>query len=91
MTDYYKPSEPLRDGNKYHRTIYGLDGTKTTVDVYRVLDAFKTGSAESDHAVKKILCPGERGHKDKLTDIDNAIESLQQYRKLLTQKENNND
>lgn len=76
----------LFDGNKYHREIIGLDGTKTTVDVYRVLDAFKTDCAATDHAIKKMLCAGLRGHKDKLTDYDNAIESLIAARDLLTQK-----
>lgn len=74
------------DGDKYHRTIYGLCGTPVKVDVYRVSDAFPTGSAPIDHAVKKMLCAGLRGHKDKLTDIDNAIESLQAARLLLIQK-----
>jgi len=76
----------LKDGDKYIRTICGLDGVKTTVDVYRVLDAFPSGSAAIDHAAKKVLCAGLRGHKDKLTDIDNAIESLQAARLLLIQK-----
>ena len=76
----------LKDGDKYIRTIYGLCGTPVKVDVYRVSDAFPTGSAPIDHAVKKMLCAGLRGHKDKLTDIDNAIESLQAARLLLIQK-----
>ncbi len=79
-------SIPKVDGNKYHRTIYGLCGTPVKVDVYRVSDAFPTGSVPIDHAVKKMLCAGLRGHKDKLTDIDNAIESLQAARLLLIQK-----
>ena len=76
----------LKDGDKYIRTIYGLCGTPVKVDVYRVSDAFPTGSAPIDHAVKKMLCAGLRGHKDKITDIDNAIESLQAARLLLIQK-----
>ena len=76
----------LKDGDKYIRTIYGLCGTPVKVDVYRVSDAFPTGSASIDHAVKKMLCAGLHGHKDKLTDIDNAIESLQAARLLLIQK-----
>jgi hypothetical protein len=76
----------LKDGDKYIRTIYGLCGTPVKVDVYRVLDAFPSGSAAIDHAAKKVLCAGLRGHKDKLTDIDNAIESLQAERLLLIQK-----
>ena len=78
-----------KDGNKYRRTIIGLDGTKTIVDVYRVLDAFNTGCAATDHAIKKMLCAGLRGHKDKLTDYDNAIESLQAAKELLVQKDSN--
>ena len=83
---YNLNSKSKVDGNKYHRTIYGLCGTPVKVDVYRVSDAFQTGSAPIDHAVKKMLCAGLRGHKDKLTDIDNAIESLQAERLLLIQK-----
>lgn len=82
-------SSEFKDGDKYIRTITGLDGTKTTVDVYRVLDAFNTGCAATDHAIKKMLCAGLRGHKDKLTDYDNAIESLQAAKELLMQKGNN--
>lgn len=78
-----------KDGSKYHREIIGLDGVKTTVDVYRVLDAFKTDCAATDHAIKKMLCAGLRGHKDKLTDYDNAIESLQAAKELLMQKRSN--
>ena len=81
-----KKEKQLVDGNKYHREIIGLNGTKTTVDVYRVLDAFKTGCPATDHAIKKMLCAGLRGHKDKVTDYDNAIESLQAARLLLLQK-----
>ncbi|WMM36586.1 terminase ATPase subunit [Pseudoalteromonas phage PS_L5] len=77
----------VKDGSKYHREIIGLDGVKTTVDVYRILDAFKTDCAATDHAIKKMLCAGLRGHKDKLTDYDNAIESLQAAKELLLQRE----
>lgn len=90
VNDSKKPnSSNLKDGNKYHRTIIGIDGTKTIVDVYRVLDAFNTGCAATDHAIKKMLCAGLRGHKDKLTDYDNAIESLQAAKELLVQKDSN--
>ena len=77
---------PKKDGNKYHREIIGFCGTKVEVDIYRVLDAYKTGSASLDHAAKKILCAGIRGHKDFITDIDNAIESLQEAKALHFQK-----
>lgn len=80
-------TKPEKDGNKYHREIIGFCGTMIEVDVYRVLDAFKTESPAIDHAVKKMLCTGIRGHKDYLTDIDNAIESLQEAKLLYLQKQ----
>ncbi len=75
-----------KDGNKYHREIIGLDGKRTTVVVYRVLDAFTTNCPATDHAIKKMLCAGLRGHKDKITDYENAIESLEGALSLLKQK-----
>lgn len=64
--------------NKYEREIIGLDGTVTTVDVYRVLRAFKVESPQLQHLIKKALCAGLRGHKGEyqdLLDIKDSIES----------------
>lgn len=76
----------LNDGNKYHREIIGLCGTKVTVDVYRVLDAFITNDPILDHLIKKALCAGSRGHKDKITDYQNILESAQKALELQKQK-----
>lgn len=73
-------------GNKYQRDIVGLDGTKTTVDVYRVLDAFKTESAAIDHAIKKLLAPGLRHSKDRKQDLKEAIDSIAAELLLMEQK-----
>lgn len=67
-----KPFTP----NKYTRYIPTLDGRKVPVDVYCVLAAFPTGSAAVDHAVKKQLAPGQRGHKDRIQDLKEARDSL---------------
>ena len=80
-------SEAKKDGKKYHREIIGFCGTKVEIDVYRVLDAYDTRSASIDHAIKKLLCTGLRGHKDFITDIDNAIESLEEAKMLYLQKQ----
>ncbi|HBF48167.1 MAG TPA: hypothetical protein DDW91_17670 [Shewanella frigidimarina] len=69
------------------RTIFGLCGKSVQVDVYRVLDAYPTNDAAVDHMIKKMLCAGLRGHKDKITDYENAIESMQKALVLLQQKE----
>ena len=86
--ELYKDSEPdgLNDGKKYIKTIYGLCGTPVEVDVYRVLDAYPTDDAALDHAIKKALNAGNRGHKDKITDYKNIEESARKARILLEQK-----
>ena len=81
-----KPPEAKPAKNKYQRDIVGLDGTKTTVDVYRVLDAFKTESAAIDHAVKKLLAPGLRHSKDRKQDLKEAIDSIAAELLLMEQK-----
>ena len=72
--------------SKYDREIIGIDGTVTRVDVYRVLDAFGVSDPATQHAIKKMLCMGLRGHKDYLTDLDDSIDSLQKARELYVQK-----
>ncbi|AQN32393.1 terminase large subunit [Escherichia phage vB_EcoS_CEB_EC3a] len=72
--------------SKYDREIIGIDGTVTTVDVYRVLDAFSVSDPATQHAVKKMLCMGLRGHKDYITDLNDSIESLQKAKELYGQK-----
>ena len=72
--------------SKYNREIIGIDGTVTIVDVYRVLDAFCVSDPATQHAIKKMLCMGLRGHKDYLTDLNDSIESLQKAKELYGQK-----
>lgn len=63
---------------KYEREIIGLDGTRTIVDVYRVLDAFQVTNPQLQHLIKKALAAGLRGHKDleeDLRDIESSIQS----------------
>jgi hypothetical protein len=78
----------LNDGDKYERTLVALCGTHVKTDVYRVLDAFKTGDPTLDHLIKKALCAGLRGHKNKLIDYQNIVESAQKALTLLEQKNN---
>lgn len=72
--------------SKYDRKIIGIDGTVTTIDVYRVLDAFGVYDPATQHAVKKMLCMGLRGHKDYITDLNDSIDSLQKAKELYGQK-----
>lgn len=71
-----QPAAP--QANKYDRAIIGKYGSgKCTVDVYRVLNAFPSGSPEIDHALKKLLAPGKRGVKSELQDLKEAIQSIE--------------
>lgn len=66
------PSEvPSEVPNKYQVNIKG-----TTCDVYDVLKAFDVRNPAIQHAIKKLLMPGKRGHKDKLQDLLEAKQSI---------------
>jgi hypothetical protein len=68
-------------GAKYARqirqTLPGhLQGGTITVDLYDILNAWPV-SAALQHAVKKLLMPGSRGHKDREKDLREAIYSIE--------------
>ena len=72
--------------SKYNRLITGLDGTKTTVDVYRVLVAFGITDPELQHSLKRLLNLGIRGKGDYAQDLDEAILSLQKMKERKEQE-----
>lgn len=58
--------------SKYHVKLNG-----DWCDVYDVLWAFGIVNPGDQHAIKKMLMPGKRGHKDAIQDRREAIQSLQ--------------
>ena len=64
--------------SKYHRQI--KDGV--WVDIYDVLSAWDVRNAALQHLVKKALAPGQRGHKDLMTDLDDIIASSKRAKEL---------
>ena len=58
--------------NKYQRQV-----PSATIDIYDVLKAWDVTCPATQHAIKKLLQPGERGHKDKLTDLREALASVE--------------
>jgi hypothetical protein len=52
-------------------------GFTISVDVYDVLRAFNVTDPAIQHAVKKLLCTGIRGHKDTKQDLEEAIQSIE--------------
>lgn len=53
-----------------------------TVDVYRVLELFDVTDPAIQHAVKKLLCAGGRGAKDKTKDVQESIDSLKRWQDM---------
>ena len=62
--------------SKYQREFISMDGKVFSADVYRVLKAFGVVCPAVQHAVKKLLMPGQRGAKDKLQDLEEALWSV---------------
>ena len=56
--------------NKYHRDLKGV-----TFDVYDVLKAFEVTDPALQHLIKKALCAGLRGHKNKDQDLQDILDS----------------
>ena len=86
LTDSGATKEKPDANVKYNRAIVGLDGAKTTVDVYRVLSAFAVVEPELQHSIKKMLCLGIRGKGDYIQDLDEAILSLQKMKQRKEQE-----
>lgn len=85
----YEPSKiPM---NKYQKIIYGKDQNgnvvKCIVDVYDVLEAWKTTNPALQHLIKKALQPGERGHKSLVEDLKDIIASAQRALEIEQSKE----
>ena len=58
------------------------------IDVYRVLVLFGVTNPCVQHAIKKLLCAGQRGAKDERRDVQEAIASLVRYLEMQTEDEN---
>ncbi len=64
----------------YHKDVSDYQ----TIDVYAVCKIFDVQDPSGclQHAIKKLLVTGQRGHKDRKTDIQNAIDTLNRLLEL---------
>ena len=53
-----------------------------TLDVYRVISIFGVSDPCIQHALKKLLCSGVRGHKDQSKDIQDVIDTLERWKQM---------
>ena len=63
--------------NKYSRECKGV-----MIDVYDVLKAFDVRNSALQHLIKKALCTGIRGHKNKEQDLQDIIDSAVRAKEL---------
>ncbi len=71
--------DKIQIDSKYNKPI--PKGAKF-IDVYRVLAMFDVTDPCIQHAVKKLLAAGRRGHKDTAKDINEAMQSLKRYQDM---------
>ena len=79
LKDIFKGTAPSH--NKYNRQCKGV-----TIDVYHVLLAFNVTNPALQHLVKKALCTGLRGHKDKSQDLQDILDSAKRALELESDK-----
>jgi hypothetical protein len=69
--------------NHYYKDISYLDG----IDIYRVLMLYGVTDPCIAHAIKKLLCAGQRGGKDMEQDIQEAIDALVRWQDMKQEDE----
>lgn len=70
----HKGQSTPRKHSHYFKDVSSLD----VIDVYRVCDLFGVddSSGATQHAIKKLLCAGQRGAKGRAKDYQEAIDTL---------------
>ena len=81
MSDLVKHPPHYQSHNHYFKDVSGLKH----IDIYRVLILFGVTDPCLQHATKKLLCAGNRGVKDELKDVQEAISSLTRYLEIKTE------
>ena len=74
---------PLKHAH-YKKDVKHLD----YIDVYRIIDLYELHDPCFQHALKKILVPGARGHKDLIKDINDIIDTMQRKLEMIAENEN---
>lgn len=67
--------------SKYHRALNGY-----WIDIYDILDVYEISNPADQHAIKKMVMPGDRGVKSAIQDRHEAILSLRRAIQLDSRK-----
>jgi len=65
----------------YYKEFHGA------IDVYRVLKLFNVTDPAIQHAVKKLLCAGDRGVKDQAIDFQEAVDSIERAIQMIEEED----
>ncbi len=55
------------------------------IDIYRIIDLYQVNHPCLQHALKKIICAGERGSKSFETDVREAVKSLDRALQMIAE------
>ena len=67
----------------YFRYVGGLE----YIDYYRLADLYAINHPCQAHVFKKIICTGERGHKELQHDIQDMIDTLERWKDMIQEDE----
>ena len=60
-------------------------------DIYRLLVLLNTTHPCAQHIFKKVVCAGNRGHKDVLQDVADIADTAKRWAEMLIEDEEQND
>lgn len=80
-------NEFVKEFSHYYKKI--PDGVRY-IDVYRVLEMFNVSDPALQHALKKLLVAGGRGHKNQEKDVNEAIVSLNRWLEMRKEENHKN-
>lgn len=66
-----------RKHNHYYREM-----PFANIDVYRILHTFEVTDPCAQHAIKKLLAMGKRGHKDAEKDVQDVIDTMTRWQEM---------
>ncbi len=69
-------SEKKKPNDKYKKRLPKRVLDEGVLDVYDVIVAYQVTCPARQNAIKKLLCSGQRGHKDTLTDLEEAAVNI---------------
>lgn len=89
VTNFIDEFEFLREGVTKHSHYFKDVSDYKEIDVYALCKIFEIDdpSGCTQHAIKKLLVTGKRGHKDRLRDLQDVVDTVKRLIELETGNE----